>query len=118
MNEDDPYKPPLPTAEDVLDPISADLRSLLTRANGGPLSLHDIEQHLKDRGYALLVLFLAAPFPIPNIPGLSVPFGIAMSPTDATTADVLLECAQAAMVRAKRHQSGFAFFEPRDEPLR
>ncbi len=78
MNEDDPYKPPLPTAEDVLDPISADLRGLLTRANGGPLSLHDIEQHLKDRGYALLVLFLAAPFPIPNIPGLSVPFGIAI----------------------------------------
>ena len=39
--------------------------------------------------------------------------GIAMSPTDATTADVLLECAQAAMVQAKRHQSGYAFFEPR-----
>lgn len=39
--------------------------------------------------------------------------GIAMSPTDATTADVLLECAQAAMVRAKRYQSGYAFFEPR-----
>ena len=79
MNEDDPYKPPLPTAEDVLDPISADLRGLLPRADGGPLSLHDIEQHLKDRGYALLVLFLAAPFPIPNIPGLSVPFGIAIA---------------------------------------
>ena len=44
--------------------------------------------------------------------------GIAMSPTDATTADVLLECAQAAMVRAKRHQSGFAFFEPHDEQPR
>ena len=39
--------------------------------------------------------------------------GIAMSPTDATTADVLLKCAQAAMVQAKRHQSGYAFFEPR-----
>ncbi len=78
MNSDDPNKPPLPTAEEVLDPISADLRGLLDRAAGGPLSLHDIEQHLKDRGYALLVLFLAAPFPIPNIPGLSVPFGIAI----------------------------------------
>ncbi|MEK0451386.1 MAG: exopolysaccharide synthesis protein ExoD [Verrucomicrobiota bacterium] len=78
MNSDDPYKPPLPSSEEVLDPISADLRGLLARANGGPLSLHDIEQHLKDRGYALLVLFLAAPFPIPNIPGLSVPFGIAI----------------------------------------
>ncbi len=78
MNGDDAYKPPNPTAEEVLDPISADLRGLLDRANGGPLSLHDIEQHLKDRGYALLVLFLAAPFPIPNIPGLSVPFGVAI----------------------------------------
>ena len=79
MNSDDPNKPPLPTAEEVLDPISADLLGLLDRAAGGPLSLHDIEQHLKDRGYALLVLFLAAPFPIPNIPGLSVPFGIAIA---------------------------------------
>lgn len=78
MTANDPDKPSTPSAEDVLDPISDDLRGLLTRANGGPLSLHEIEQHLKDRGYALLVLFLAAPFPIPNIPGLSVPFGIAI----------------------------------------
>ncbi len=67
------------TAEEVLDPISADLRSLLEVAKGGAMSLGEIEQHLKDRGYALLVLFLAAPFPIPNIPGLSVPFGIAIT---------------------------------------
>ncbi len=66
------------TAEEVLDPISADLRSLLDVAKGQAMSLGQIEQHLKDRGYALLVLFLAAPFPIPNIPGLSVPFGIAI----------------------------------------
>lgn len=79
MNGENPDKPPLPSAEDVLDPISSDLRGLLDRANNGPLSLHEIEQHLKDRGYALLVLFLAAPFPIPNIPGLSVPFGIAIA---------------------------------------
>ena len=67
------------TAEEVLDPISADLRALLDVAKGGPMSLGEIEQNLKDRGYALLVLFLAAPFPIPNIPGLSVPFGIAIT---------------------------------------
>lgn len=41
--------------------------------------------------------------------------GIAMSPTDGTTADGLLESAQVAMVRAKRHQTGYAFFEHRDE---
>ncbi len=65
-------------AEEALDPISADLRSLLEAAQGQPMSLGQIEQHLKDRGYALLVLFLAAPFPLPSIPGLSVPFGIAI----------------------------------------
>lgn len=65
-------------AEEILDPISADLRTLLDVAKGQSMSLSEIERHLKDRGYALLVLFLAAPFPIPNIPGLSVPFGIAI----------------------------------------
>jgi hypothetical protein len=66
-------------AEDVLEPISADIHSLLDAAKGEPMSLAEIEAHLKDRGYALLVLFLAAPFPIPNIPGLSVPFGMAIT---------------------------------------
>ena len=66
------------SAEEVLDPISASLKGLLDAANGQAMSLGEIEANLKDRGYALLVLFLAAPFPIPNIPGLSVPFGIAI----------------------------------------
>ncbi len=70
--------PPPTTAEDVLDPVSTSLRSLIDAAKGEAMSLGEIEIHLKDRGYALLVLFLAAPFPIPNIPGLSVPFGIAI----------------------------------------
>jgi len=65
-------------AEEALDPVSASLKGLLDAANGGAMSLGEIETHLKDRGYALLVLFLAAPFPIPNIPGLSVPFGLAI----------------------------------------
>lgn len=66
-------------AEEVLDPISAELRSLLPAAEGKPMSLEQIAAHLKERGWALLVLFLAAPFPIPNIPGLSTPFGIAIA---------------------------------------
>jgi hypothetical protein len=73
-----PAKPAHPAAEEVLDPISADLRSLLPLADGKALSLQQIADHLKERGWALLVLFLAAPFPIPNIPGLSVPFGVAI----------------------------------------
>ena len=67
-----------PGAEEVLEPVSADLRSLLAVAEGRPMSLGEIERHLKERGYALLVLFLTAPFPIPSIPGLSVPFGLAI----------------------------------------
>lgn len=66
-------------AEEVLEPISAELHSLLDVAKGQPMSLGEIEAHLKGRGYALLVLFLAAPFPLPSIPGLSVPFGIAIT---------------------------------------
>lgn len=70
---------PHPTpAEEVLDPVSAELRSLLDAADGKAMSLAQIAEELKDRGWALLVLFLAAPFPIPNIPGLSVPFGLAI----------------------------------------
>jgi len=70
-------KNPTPAGE-VPEPISTDIHSLLDVANGKPMSLAEIEAHLKDRGYALLVLFLAAPFPIPSIPGLSLPFGIAI----------------------------------------
>ncbi|MEO6741259.1 MAG: exopolysaccharide biosynthesis protein [Chthoniobacteraceae bacterium] len=66
-------------AEEVLEPISAELRSLVDVAQGQPMSLSEIETHLKDRGYALLVLFLSAPFLLPSIPGLSVPFGIAIA---------------------------------------
>jgi hypothetical protein len=77
MSSDPEIKHPTP-AEEVLEPISADIHSLLDVAKGQPMSLAEIEAHLKERGYALLVLFLAAPFPIPNIPGLSVPFGIAI----------------------------------------
>ena len=73
----EPIHHPTP-AEEVLDPISAELRSLLPAAEGKAMSLEQIASHLKERGWALLVLFLAAPFPIPNIPGLSVPFGIAI----------------------------------------
>jgi hypothetical protein len=72
-----PVQSPRP-AEEVLDPISGDLRRLLDAAEGKAMTLEQIAAQLHERGWALLVLFLAAPFPIPNIPGLSVPFGLAI----------------------------------------
>jgi diguanylate cyclase (GGDEF)-like protein len=41
--------------------------------------------------------------------------GIAVCPTDGATTDALLKCADAAMYRAKRHQSGYAFFDPQTD---
>jgi hypothetical protein len=73
-----PSPEPSRTSEEVLDPISGELKGLLTAADGKAMSLEQIALQLKERGWALLVLFLAAPFPIPNIPGLSVPFGVAI----------------------------------------
>ncbi len=73
----EPVHHPTPS-EEVLDPISAALRGLLVAADGKAMTIEQIASHLRERGWALVVLFLAAPFPIPNIPGLSVPFGIAI----------------------------------------
>ena len=42
--------------------------------------------------------------------------GIAICPTDGGTAETLLKRADAAMVRAKHAQSGYAFFERRADP--
>lgn len=41
-----------------------------------PVSVEGILMHLEHRGHALLTLFLAGPFMVPMLPGLSVPFGV------------------------------------------
>lgn len=58
--------------------LSADLERLLSESHGEALTLGDIERRLKGRGFALLTMLLAVPFVIPNIPGVSVPFGLAI----------------------------------------
>lgn len=54
-----------------------------------------------------------------EIPELRVKpsIGIALYPTDALTADELVKCADKAMYRAKRDQSGFAFSTELDVPV-
>lgn len=57
--------------------LSADLRALLHEADGRTVTVERIEEILKGRGVAMLILLLAAPFIVPA-PGLSTPFGIAI----------------------------------------
>ena len=57
--------------------LSEDLRELLRHASGRSVTVEEIEQILRGRGVAMLILLLAAPFIVPA-PGLSVPFGIAI----------------------------------------
>ena len=57
--------------------LSSDLRELLHEAAGRSMTLGELEQILKGRGFGLFLLLLALPFTFPlAIPGLSVPFGI------------------------------------------
>jgi len=59
--------------------LSVDLKRLLLEAeNGQRLTLADVEQRLRGRGFALLMMLLAVPFLLPSIPGLSTPFGLAI----------------------------------------
>lgn len=68
MNPEFPATPPR---------LSADLRDLLRAAAGRAMTLGELEQTLKGRGFGLFLLLLALPFTFPiAIPGLSIPFGL------------------------------------------
>jgi hypothetical protein len=57
--------------------LSADFQGILDEARGRTMTLGELEEILKGRGFALFLLILSLPFafPIP-IPGLSTPFGL------------------------------------------
>src|ERR1700751_1444466 len=59
--------------------LSTDLEMLHARLKGKSLTLAELKQALKGRGSAILLILLALPFCFIAIPGLSVPFGIAIS---------------------------------------
>jgi len=58
--------------------LSADLETLHARVKDRALTLAELKQALKGRGSAMLLILLALPFCFVAIPGLSMPFGIAI----------------------------------------
>jgi len=58
--------------------LSADLETLHARLKDKALTLAEVEQALRGRGPAILLILLVLPFCFVAIPGLSVPFGIAI----------------------------------------
>jgi hypothetical protein len=58
--------------------LSTDLELLQARIKGKSLTLVELQQSLKGRGSAMLLILLALPFCFIAIPGLSTPFGIAI----------------------------------------
>jgi hypothetical protein len=57
--------------------LSEDLDELLRMAAGRSVTIGELEEILKGRGFALFLMILALPFATPiAIPGMSVPFGI------------------------------------------
>lgn len=63
-----------------LTPLTDDLRGLLERIGNRPVSIQELLQTLEERGTAVLIILLAAPFVLPlPLPGLSMPFGVALA---------------------------------------
>jgi hypothetical protein len=59
--------------------LSSDLETLHDRLKGKSLTVAELKQALKGRGSAMLLVLLALPFCFIAVPGLSMPFGIAIS---------------------------------------
>jgi hypothetical protein len=60
--------------------LSEELESLLALEPGRPLALRRIVEHLHFRGLPALIVLLCVPFLFPvSVPGLSIPFGLAIA---------------------------------------
>jgi hypothetical protein len=63
-----------------LVPLTDDLRTFLERTQHRSTSLGELLAALEERGTAMLVILMAAPFVLPiPLPGLSMPFGVAIA---------------------------------------
>jgi len=60
--------------------LSDALRRLLLAANGKPMAIHRMVEILQGRGLLMVVVLLCLPFLTPvTIPGISIPFGLAIA---------------------------------------
>ena len=59
--------------------LSTDLETLHARVKGKPITLAELKHALQSGGSAMLLILLALPFCFVAMPGLSMPFGIAIS---------------------------------------
>ncbi len=81
--------------------LSTDLETLHARVKDRALTLAELKQALKGRGSAILLILLALPFCFVAIPGLSMPFGIAIGLIGASLAiDRRLSTARSAQLLA------------------
>jgi hypothetical protein len=58
--------------------LSTELEVLRSRMKDQSLTLGELKRALRGRGSAMLLVLLALPFCVVAIPGLSIPFGIAI----------------------------------------
>jgi hypothetical protein len=63
---------------DLPSRLSTELEALRTRMKDQSLTLGELKRALRHRGSAMLLVLLALPFCFVAIPGLSIPFGIAI----------------------------------------
>jgi hypothetical protein len=69
-----------PAAAARLVPLTDDLRRFLARTGDRPTSVGELLEALEERGTAVLIILMAAPFVLPlPLPGLSMPFGVAIA---------------------------------------
>jgi hypothetical protein len=66
------------TTHRSLSRLSTELEALQTRIGDQSFTLGELKQALKSRGTAIMLILLALPFCFIAIPGLSMPFGVAI----------------------------------------
>src|ERR1039458_6543491 len=75
--EQDPQVSELNTSVPI-SRLSADLADLRRSSSEKSLTVDELEKALKGRGSSMLLVLLALPFCVIPIPGVSIPFGIAV----------------------------------------